>query len=94
MGKVISSYYGAQDEVQNRDTSFQTMKVPAEAKYIGKRRVYRKDGWEKASGKAPYTRDVSLPGMLYGKIMASPRPCKIKTMDTSAAEAPPGVRYI
>ncbi len=95
MGKVISSYYGLQYEVQNRDTAFQTFVVPEDAKAIGKRRIYRKDGWEKASGKAPYTRDVTLPGMLYGKIMASPYGhAKITSMDTSAAEALPGVRYV
>jgi CO/xanthine dehydrogenase Mo-binding subunit len=95
MGKVISSYYGTEDEVQNRNTSFQTMKVPEDAQYIGKRRVYRKDGWEKASGKAPFTRDTIVPGMIYGKMMVAPfGHAKIKSMDTSAAEALPGVRYI
>jgi len=41
-------------------------------KQIGKRGVRRYDGFEKASGKALYTRSVSLPGMLYAKVLASP----------------------
>ena len=39
-------------------------------KQIGKRGVRRYDGFEKASGKALYTRDLNLPGMLYAKVLA------------------------
>lgn len=62
---------------------------------IGKRGVRRQDGYEKASGKAIYTMDVRLPGMLYMRFLTSPYPhAEIKTMDTSRAEALPGVRAI
>lgn len=62
---------------------------------IGKRGIRRLDGYEKASGKAVYTMDVQLPGMLYLRILASPYPhARIKKMDTSRAEALPGVRAI
>ncbi len=62
---------------------------------IGKRGVRRIDGLEKASGSAKYTLDVELPGMLYGRFLTSPYPhAKIKNMDTSKAEALPGVRAI
>jgi len=62
---------------------------------IGKRGVRRIDGYEKATGKAEYTRDVQLPGMLYARFLTSPYPhAEIKSMDTSKAEALPGVRYI
>jgi len=62
---------------------------------IGKRGVWRKDGYEKVSGYAIYTSDVQLPGMLYLRILASPYPhASIKSMDTSKAEALPGVRAI
>lgn len=33
--------------------------------------VRRKDAWEKASGRAQYIGDISLPGMLYGKLIRS-----------------------
>ena len=62
---------------------------------IGKRGIRRLDGLEKASGKAVYTADVQLPGMLYGRFLTSPYPhCVIRSMDTRRAEALPGVRAI
>jgi CO/xanthine dehydrogenase Mo-binding subunit len=62
---------------------------------IGKRRVRRLDGYEKASGTAVYARDIYRPGMLYAKYLRSRYAhAKIKRMDTSKAEALPGVRAI
>lgn len=62
---------------------------------IGKRGIRRLDGYEKASGKAVYTRDVQIPGMLYARCMMSPYAhAKILRMDTSRAEAVPGVRAV
>ncbi len=62
---------------------------------VGKRRVPRKDGYEKASGKALYTRDVYLPGMLYAKFYLSPYVhAKIRKLDTRKAEALPGVAAV
>src|SRR4030065_235968 len=55
----------------------------------------RQDAHERASGKATYTRDIYLPGMLYAKILTSPYAhAKIIKIDTSKAEALPGVRDI
>ncbi len=63
--------------------------------HIGKRGVRRLDGYEKASGKAIYTMDVQLPGMLFMRFLTSPYPhAEIKSMDTSKAGALPGVRAI
>lgn len=62
---------------------------------IGKRGVRRIDGYAKASGKAVYTRDVQIPGMLYAKVMRSPYAhARILSMDTNRAAALPGVRAI
>src|SRR5512137_805904 len=62
---------------------------------IGKRGLRRKDGYEKASGTGIYTRDVYQPGMLYAKFMLSPYAhAKIKSLDTKAVEAYPGVRSV
>ena len=64
-------------------------------KQIGKRGVRRYDGLEKAGGKALYTRDVNLPGMLYAKVLASPHArARIIRLDTRKAEAYPGVRAV
>ena len=66
-----------------------------EYNHIGKRGIRRIDGYEKASGKAMYTMDVQLPGMLYMRFLTSPYPhAEIKSMDTRKAEALPGVRAI
>jgi len=62
---------------------------------IGKRGVRRIDGYAKASGKAVYTSDVQIPGMLYAKVMRSPYAhARILSMDTSMAEKLPGVRTV
>jgi xanthine dehydrogenase molybdenum-binding subunit len=66
-----------------------------EYNYIGKRGLGRIDGEALASGRAQFTRDVNFPHQLYAKTYRCPYPhAKIKSMDTSAAEAVPGVRYI
>lgn len=63
--------------------------------YIGRKGVRRVDGYEKASGRAMFTMDVNLPGMLYMRFLTSPYPhAEIKQMDTSRAEALPGVRAV
>ena len=51
-----------------------------------------KDAREKVTGTLRYTVDHSLPGMVYGKILRSPHAhAKIRNIDTSRAEALPGV---
>ena len=55
-------------------------------------RMRRIEGLDKATGRAVYTDDVQLPGMLHGKILRSPHAhARIVSIDTSAAEALPGV---
>ena len=64
--------------------------------YVGTYRP-RVDGAVKASGQAEYVNDVvrSLPGLLHAKVLRSPLPhARIKSMDTSEAEALPGVRSV
>ena len=58
---------------------------------IGTRPV-RHDGVDKVTGAARYGADISLPGMLHAKILRSPHAhARIKNIDTSKAEALPGV---
>ena len=69
--------------------------MPETFNVLGKRGVRRIDGYRKASGKAEYTRDIILPGMLYARWLTCPYPnAKIIRMDTSKAEALLGVRAI
>jgi xanthine dehydrogenase molybdenum-binding subunit len=70
-------------------------KATIDFREIGKRGVRRYDGLEKTSGKALYTRDVLLPGMLYARVLHSPYPhARIVRMDTDKAAAYPGVRAV
>ena len=63
-------------------------------KWVGSRPI-RPDGVPKVTGRALYGADLKLPGMLYGKILRSPHAhARIKSIDTSAAEALPGVKAI
>ena len=58
-------------------------------------RPIRHDGFDKVTGKAAYGADVSLPGMLHAKILRSPHAhAMVKSVDTSRAEAAPGVRAV
>ncbi len=61
---------------------------------VGTRPV-RPDGADKVTGKANYAADLNLPGLLYGKVLRSPHAhARIKSLDTSRAEALPGVRAV
>lgn len=55
----------------------------------------RIDARAKVTGTVKYTRDITLPGMLYGVIVRSPyAAARIRAVDTSAAERMPGVRAV
>jgi CO/xanthine dehydrogenase Mo-binding subunit len=69
--------------------------VPESPTLLGKEGIRRIDGFRKASGKATYTRDVRLPGMLFARWLTSPYAnAKIKGMDTANAQSLLGVRAI
>lgn len=58
-------------------------------------RPIRHDGADKVTGKAIYTADVQLTGMLYGKYVRSPHVhAKILSIDTSEALKVPGVMAV
>ena len=57
--------------------------------------VPRIDAYERVTGRATYTGDVRLPGMLYARVLRSPHPhARIRSIDISRAEALPGVRAV
>jgi CO/xanthine dehydrogenase Mo-binding subunit len=63
-------------------------------KWIGTRPI-RPDGVEKVTGRARFGTDYTLPGMLYGKVLRSPHAhARINSIDTSKAEALPGVKAV
>jgi 4-hydroxybenzoyl-CoA reductase subunit alpha len=58
-------------------------------------KVARTDAWAKATGAAQYTDDLSLPGMLHGRLLRSPLPhARIRDIDCSRARALPGVKAV
>ncbi len=60
-------------------------------KIVGTRPI-RPDGVEKVTGKAQYGADIRPPGLVYGRIVRSPHAhARILSVDTSEAEAMPGV---
>ena len=70
--------------------------VLSEVEYnvVGKRPV-RPDGVDKVTGRAQYGADVKLTGLLHAKVLRSPYPhARIRSIDTSKAEALPGVRAV
>jgi carbon-monoxide dehydrogenase large subunit len=57
--------------------------------------VPRPDAREKVTGRAVYTDDLRVPGMLHGALLGSPHPhARILSYDTSRARALPGVRAV
>jgi 4-hydroxybenzoyl-CoA reductase subunit alpha len=58
-------------------------------------RAPRVDAPDKATGRAKYVDDITLPGMLYGALVQSPLAhAKILNIDTSKAKKLPGVKYV
>jgi len=63
-------------------------------KWIGARTI-RPDGADKVTGRAQYSADFAMPGMIWGKVLRSPHAhAVIKSIDTSKAEALPGVKAV
>jgi CO/xanthine dehydrogenase Mo-binding subunit len=57
--------------------------------------VPRTDAIPKVTGAAQYVADMHLPGMLHAAVLRSPHPhARIVSIDTSAAEAMPGVKAV
>jgi len=65
-----------------------------ELKIVGTRPL-RPDGVDKVTGRARFGADYNLPGQLIGKVLRSPHAhARIKSLDTSAAQALPGVKAV
>ena len=68
--------------------------VASQYNVIGTRPI-RHDGVDKVTGAAQYGADLSLPGMLYGRVLRSPHAhARIVSIDTSKAEALDGVKAV
>jgi xanthine dehydrogenase YagR molybdenum-binding subunit len=68
--------------------------INKDLKYVGQS-IERYDGQAKATGRARYTSDIQLPGMLYAKFVDASVPhARVISIDTTAAEKYPGVRGV
>ena len=68
--------------------------MPTKFKSVGTRPI-RPDGVDKVTGRARFGADMQAPGMLVGRILRSPHAhAKIRKIDTSKAEALPGVKAV
>src|SRR5687767_14468930 len=62
--------------------------------YVGTRTI-RPDGADKVTGRARFGADFNLAGQLIGRVLRSPHPhARIISIDTSKAEALPGVKSV
>ncbi|MCC6720227.1 MAG: xanthine dehydrogenase family protein molybdopterin-binding subunit [Acetobacteraceae bacterium] len=63
-------------------------------KWIGQRTI-RPDGADKVTGRAGYSADNAMPGMIWAKILRSPHAhANIRGIDTAKAAALPGVKAV
>lgn len=63
-------------------------------KWIGQRTI-RPDGADKVTGRAAYGADTVMPGMIWARVLRSPHAhARILSIDTSKAEALPGVKAV
>ncbi|MDQ8730676.1 xanthine dehydrogenase family protein molybdopterin-binding subunit [Bradyrhizobium sp. LHD-71] len=70
------------------------MNVVTNNKWIGQSTI-RPDGVDKVTGRAAFAADTTMPGMIWGKVLRSPHPhARIRGIDTSKAEALPGVKAV
>ena len=68
--------------------------TPGQYKVVGTRAT-RLDGLDKVTGVARFAADIHLAGMLHGRILTSPHAhARIRSIDTSKAEAVPGVKAV
>jgi len=68
--------------------------TPSDYEAVGKSKV-KPDTLPKVTGDAKYTEDMTVPGMLHGRILRSPHAhAAIKSIDTSKAKALPGVAAV
>ncbi|MBU0764436.1 MAG: molybdopterin-dependent oxidoreductase [Bacteroidetes bacterium] len=73
---------------------FFPQKSAVDLSVVGKR-LPKIDAPDKATGRAVYTDDITLPNMIYGKLLLSSVPhAYIKSIDTTRAKALPGVKAI
>ena len=95
--KIIEAVETANEYLKGKipkEIEYQPQKSAMNLSVVGKR-LPKIDAPDKATGRALYTDDISLPNMIYGKLLLSPVPhAKIKSINTEKAKSLPGVKII
>jgi len=92
--KVTLGFKGQtrEQEITIPDDEPATWDVDAKLRVVGGSHP-RKEGSDKVTGRAKYTFDLNLPGMLHGKILRSPHAhARVREIDLAPALALPGVK--
>lgn len=88
------AYFRSEYEPQTPEPDEKLRQWEGETKIVGKAQP-RVDAYERVSGAAQYTYDMSFPGMLHAAILRCPHAhAKIKSIDTGEAEQMPGVKAV
>jgi CO/xanthine dehydrogenase Mo-binding subunit/aerobic-type carbon monoxide dehydrogenase small subunit (CoxS/CutS family) len=92
--KIFDAVELARDVQNGRLPATALMEADTEDAVIGKP-VRRIDAPSKVSGRLRYAGDMTMPGMLHVQVLRSPHPhARIVSIDTSVAEAMPGVEGV
>jgi len=95
--KIIEAVKTARDYMNGKKPEkleFMPQKSAINLSVVGKR-LPKIDAPDKATGRAIYTDDISLPNMIYGKLLLSPVPhARIRSINTEKALELPGVKVI
>ncbi|MBI2966334.1 MAG: molybdopterin-dependent oxidoreductase [Bacteroidetes bacterium] len=95
--KIIEAVETARDKMNGKESekpAVHQQKATGDLSVVGKS-LPKLDAPDKATGRAQYTDDITLPNMLYGKLLLSPVPhAVIKSIDVSEALKLPGVKAI
>jgi xanthine dehydrogenase YagR molybdenum-binding subunit len=81
-----------EEEVEVDDVEGPSWPNRSELKVLDKD-LRRVDGPDKVTGRARYTHDVRVPGMLFARLLLSPHPHAEVKVDVTAASAIPGVEH-
>ncbi|HEY8552899.1 MAG TPA: xanthine dehydrogenase family protein molybdopterin-binding subunit [Thermaerobacter sp.] len=96
MPRLVKTRFEFEGRVQERfvvveDDPAGPLPDQAALRHVGRPQT-RVDAWEKVTGRARYTHDVRLPGMVHAVIVRSPYPhARIRAIRTERALALPGV---
>lgn len=90
-----SNYNRYVDSVSRKPLESEEESVAANPMSLVGAATPRLDAVYRVTGRADYTGDVNLPGMLYARVLRSPHPhARILRIDTSPARALPGVEAV